>query len=113
MTAFFIMRRAPAGRSHLRTHRRAALILASRAGARIWLCFLGFAFRNCVRRRDARRTQMPDDRGQRVKAMVHHALFHPTRYVCASEHTSKRAIIGAIQNDRPQAFASKYQDVGM
>jgi hypothetical protein len=87
--------------------------LALRAGARIWLCFLGFAFRNCVRRRDARSTQMPDDRGQRVKAMVHHVLFHPTRYVCASEHTSEQAIIAAIQNDRAQAFASKYQDVGV
>ena len=89
------------------------MIVASRAGARILLCFLGFAFRNRVRRRGARGTQMPDDRGQRVKAMVRHVLFHPTRDVRASEHTIARAIIAAIRNDRAQAFASKYQDVGV
>jgi hypothetical protein len=30
-----------------------------------------------------------------------------------AEHTSERTIIAAIQNDRAQAFASKYQDVGI
>jgi hypothetical protein len=75
--------------------------------------FPRFPSRNCVRRRGARAIQVPHDHGQGVKAMVRHVLFHPTRDVRASEHTIARAIIAAIRNDCAQAFASKYQDVGM